>query len=117
MWKKALAERQKIVLATSSKNNKPHAIIVISLGIIDEKILVGACLMKTTLKNIQENNHVSIVAENSKKYFRIEGKVEIFTSGKYFDLAHERSNPPMPKSSILIKINEVYDLNKNRKIF
>jgi uncharacterized pyridoxamine 5'-phosphate oxidase family protein len=116
-WKDALREKQKIVLATSSKNGKPHAIVVVSLGIIDGKILIGACLMKTTLKNIQENNKISIVTENKGEYFRIEGKASIFSSGKYFDLAYKRSNPPMPKSAIAISISEVYDLGKGKKVY
>ena len=61
-WKDVLKERQNIVLATSSKDGSPRAIIVVSLGFIDDKLLIGACVMRKSLENIKENNKVSIVA-------------------------------------------------------
>lgn len=115
-WKQALKERQELVLATCSKNGVPHAIIVISLGLIDDKLLIGACLMKKTLENIKRNNKVSLVAKYDKNYYRIEGEAKIYPSGKYFDIAYSKSNPPMPKYAILIEINEVFDLDKQEKI-
>jgi len=116
-WKLSLQERQKIVLATSSNKGLPHAIVVLSLGLVDEKLLVGACLMKTSLKNIKENGKVSIAVMNSNEYYRIEGKAKIYSSGKYFDEAYKKSNPPMPKAAILITIREVFDLDKQKKVF
>ncbi len=54
-WEKALQSGQEIVLATSSSEGKPHAIVVVSCGIMDGKLLIGVCQMKTSLKNLQEN--------------------------------------------------------------
>lgn len=115
-WKKALEERQEIVLSTSSTSNVPHAIMIISLGIIDDQVLIGACLMKTTLENIKKNNKVSMVTKLDKEYYRIEGEAKIYSSGKYFDIAYKKSSPPMPKYAILINIKEVFDLGKQKKI-
>ncbi|MFH1833280.1 MAG: pyridoxamine 5'-phosphate oxidase family protein [Candidatus Levyibacteriota bacterium] len=115
-WKKALKERQAIVLATSSKDGRSRAIAVLSLGIIDNKILIGACLMKKTLENIKENNKVSIVANEDKHYFRIDGTASVYSSGKYLNLAISKSNPPLPKSAILVGISEVVDLETGKKI-
>jgi uncharacterized pyridoxamine 5'-phosphate oxidase family protein len=115
-WKDALQQRQEIVLATSSKNSDPRAIVVISLGIVDDKLLIGACLMKKTLENIKENNKVSIVAKYNKEYYRVDGNATIHSSGKYLDIAIKGSNPPLPKHAILIDIKEVFDLDKLKKI-
>jgi hypothetical protein len=38
-WKSAIEERQEIVLTTASKDGKPHAIVVISLGLVEESFL------------------------------------------------------------------------------
>lgn len=116
-WKDVLEERQNIVLATSSKDGNPRAIIVVSLGFVDEKLLIGACLMKKSLENIRENNKVSIVAFKDKEYYRIEGVATIYSAGEYLDTAIEKSNPPLPKAAILIDIKEVFDLDRGRKIF
>ena len=117
-WKDALQQGQEIVIATSSKDGKPHAIIVISLGLVDGKLLIGACQMKTSQKNIKENNKVSIVAKRDGEYYRVDGLAEIHSSGKYFDIALEKSkdNPPLPKHAITIDIKEVFDLDKGKKI-
>ena len=46
-----------------------------------------------------------------KGYFRIKGKVEMFKTGKYFDLAISLSKPPLPKMAVLVSIDEVFDLS------
>lgn len=114
-WKQSVEERQEIVLSTCSKNI-PHAIIVLSLGLVDNQLLIGACLMKTTFENIKKNNKVSIVTKFNKEYYRIEGEVKIYPSGKYFDIAYRKSNPPMPKYAILVDVKEVFDLSNQKKI-
>jgi len=115
-WKDALKERQNIVLATSSKDGNPRAIVVVSLGFIDDRLLIGACLMGKSLENIKENNKVSIVAFKDNEYYRIDGVATIYPEGKYLDIAIKRSNPPLPKAAILIDIKEVFDLDKGKKI-
>lgn len=114
-WKQAVEERSEMVLSTCS-NNIPHAIIVLSLGLVDDQLLIGACLMKTTFENLKKNPKVSLVTKLDKEYYRIEGEVKIYPSGKYFDLAYSKSNPPMPNHAILVTINEVFDLGNQKKI-
>lgn len=58
-WQQAVQERQEIVLSTASENGNPHAIIVISLGLVDKKVLIGACQMKKTLANIKKITRLS----------------------------------------------------------
>ncbi|MBW2995262.1 pyridoxamine 5'-phosphate oxidase family protein, partial [Candidatus Woesearchaeota archaeon] len=98
-------------LATCSKD-KPNANIVISLGFIDDKLLIADCQMKNTIRNLKENNKICAVAG----YFRLNGSVEIYSSGKYFDLCAKKSEGYEVKNAILINIEGVFDLNKGEKV-
>lgn len=115
-WRKAIQKGQEIVLATSSKSGKPRAIVVISLGLVDNKLLIGACQMKTSLRNMKENDRVSIVAKYNKEYYRINGRVKIFSSGKFLNIALKKSEPPPPKQAIVVDIKEVFDLDRLKKV-
>ncbi|MEK6960925.1 MAG: pyridoxamine 5'-phosphate oxidase family protein [Nanoarchaeota archaeon] len=115
-WKEALGEGEEIVLATSSNDGKPRAIVVVSLGFVDGKLLIGACQMRSSLKNIAENRQVSIVARSGKGCYRIDGNAEVFSSGSYFESAFGKSDPPKPYRAILISIDEVFDLDSQNKI-
>jgi len=115
-WKDALKERQNIILATSSKDGNPRAIVVVSLGFVDNKLLIGACQMRQSLQNISENNKISIVAIKDNEYYRVDGIATIYSEGRYLSIAIERSKPPLPKAAIPINIKEVFDLDKGKKI-
>jgi uncharacterized pyridoxamine 5'-phosphate oxidase family protein len=115
-WEQAVQERQEIFFATSSKEGKPHVIVVLSLGLVEKKVLIGACLMETSIKNIQNNNKVSFVVKYKNEYYRVEGLATIYSTGKFFDNAYKKSKPPMPKSAITIDVTEVWDLNNQKKI-
>lgn len=114
-WLETVSERQELVLATSSKSSIPHAIVVLSMGMMNQKLLIGACLAKTTLNNIKNNNQVVVVSKNNGEYFRLKGTAKIYPSGKYFDFVYKHSKPPMPKAAIVIDIQEIFDLG-NQKI-
>jgi len=114
--KKAISQGQEIILATSSKIGNPRAIVVISLGLFNKKLLIGACQMKRSLKNIKENTRVSIVAKYKNEYYRINGRAKIYSSGKFFEIALKRSEPPLPHHAITINIIEVFDLDKIKRI-
>jgi len=107
-WKSNFKKGKKIILATSSKNGVPNANIVISLDFVGDKLLVADCQMKKTIKNLKENNHICVIGG----YFRIKGKVNIFSSGKYFDICIKNSAGYKVKNAILITIIEVLDLDK-----
>jgi predicted pyridoxine 5'-phosphate oxidase superfamily flavin-nucleotide-binding protein len=115
-WKDALKERQNIVLATSSKEGSPRAIVVVSLGFVDDRLLIGACPMGKSLENIRENNKVSIATFENNAYYRIDGIATIYAEGKYLETAVRKSNPPLPKGAIVVDIKEVFDLDKREKI-
>lgn len=115
-WKDALQAGEEIVLATCSKKCVPRAIVVVSLGFADGKLLIGAAPMKTSFENVRENNLVSIVAKRDGEYYRMGGRASVHSSGKYLDLAIERSKPPLPTRAITVDVGEVFDLDKGKKI-
>lgn len=72
--------------------------------------------MKTALKNLTENKKVSIVAKKDKRYFRINGDAAVYEEGKFLETAIKRSDPPLPHHAIVIKIKEIFDLDKVKRI-
>jgi len=108
-------ERSELVLSTCSKACKPHANIVISLGFVDDKLLVADCQMVSTIKNLKENPVICVVSG----YYRLRGKVEIYSDGKYFDACVQKSkgyDDSIVKHALVISVDEVFDLDKGEKI-
>ena len=109
IWKNNFEKGKELILATSSKDGKPNANVVISLGFTDGKLLVADCQMNRTINNLKENNQICIIAG----YLRIRGTIEIFSSGKYFDLCNDNGdNEHKVKNAVLIAVKEVFDLDK-----
>ena len=115
-WQQTVEERQEVTIATSSLEGVPHAIIAVSLGLVDGKLLMGAALMKTTLENLKNNNKIVLITKANGEYYRLVGSVEISTSGKYLDMALSKSNPPLPTAAIMMEITEIFDLDKQKVI-
>lgn len=107
---------QEIFLATSSKSGNPRVIVVMSCGFYKKKLLIGACQMKTTLENIRKNKKVSIVAKRGGEYYRIDDRAKVYSSGDYLSLAIKRSVPPLPHHALAIDLEEIFDLDKQKKI-
>lgn len=111
-WSAAFAKDQELVLVTSSVDAQPNANIVISLGFVEGKILIADSQMKTTIENLQANKKVCLIS----KYYRLQGTAEIFSQGKYFDLCLAADEKYPPKHAILIAPQEIFDLEKLKKI-
>lgn len=111
-WKSNFEKGKEVILTTSSKDNVPNTNIVISLGFVDDKLLVADCQMNNTIKNLKENQNICIVGG----YFRIKGKVNIYSSGKYFDLCVKDNSDYKVNNAILTTINEVFDLDKVKSV-
>ncbi len=103
-------------MSTCSVQCEPHANIVISLGFYDDKLLVADAQMITTIKNLSENRKICVVAKGDGLYYRIKGTVEIFNSGKYFDICKSVDKKNPARNAILITVNEVFDLDNVKKI-
>lgn len=111
-WKELLQQGKEVCLSTSSSKGEPNAIVVISLGMIDGKLLLGACQMVGTLSNIRENPLVCVVACSGDEYYRIKGRATLHASGRYFDSAQARNDGPAVKEAIVIEVDDVFDLDK-----
>jgi len=115
-WQENFKEGKELVLATCSKDSKPNANVVISLGFVDNKLMVANCSMITTIRNLEQNPKICVIG----KYCRIQGKAEIVSSGKYFDkcvkIVASQDKTLKVKNAILINVEEVFDLEKAKKI-
>jgi uncharacterized pyridoxamine 5'-phosphate oxidase family protein len=111
-WKNYFKEGKEIILATSSKKGIPNANVVISLGFINDKLLIANCQMSNTIKNLKENPYICVIGG----YLRIKGKAEISSSGKYFDICVKKSKGYSVKNAIMINIDEVFDLDKAKLV-
>ena len=118
-WQESIQQGAHVVLATASPGGTPHAIVVESLGLLNDKLLLGACQMHTTLENLKVNPKAAIVAtgtHHKKEYFRIKGPVALSTAGRVFETATARNQGPKVKVAILLDIEEVFDLDKQRRV-
>ncbi|MFA6106742.1 MAG: pyridoxamine 5'-phosphate oxidase family protein [Patescibacteria group bacterium] len=115
-WQNVFKKGQELILSTCTAQHEPHANIVISLGFHDDKLLVADAQMTTTIKNLSENRKICVVAKSDGLYYRIKGTVEIFNSGKYFNICvnADKNNPA--RNAILITVDEVFDLDNVIKI-
>ena len=111
-WKENFAEGKELVLSTASKDGKPNANIVMSLGFVDNKLLIADSQMHSTIKNLEETKQACIV----NGYLRINGSVEVFSEGKYVDLCNEKDKEYPTKHAILVTVKEVFNLDKVEKI-
>ena len=111
-WKDSFSKGKELVLATSSNFGMPNANKVISLGFIDDKILIADCYMKNTLKNLKENGKVCMVSD----CYRIKGNAKVSSIGKCFDralgiLSIQDKNLKL-KNVIIVTVKEIFDLNE-----
>jgi uncharacterized protein len=109
-------EKDLVFLATSSKEGIPNVVpIGFARPIDDETILIADNYMNKTRKNLEENPNISLVTKDATKCpFQFKGKIEIFESGKYFDIVTEWGQNAMtkltPKAAILMRVEEIYSI-------
>jgi len=111
-WKEKFNQGSELVLATSSKKGEPNAIIAVSLGFMDDKLIFADCHMNNTVKNLKENPLISIVGG----YYRINGTVELLKKGKYYDHCVKESEGYTVKNALVVTINSVFELDKMEMI-
>lgn len=112
-WKENFKEGKELILATCSNSGNPNANIVISMGFVEDKLLIADCQMETTIKNLKENKKVAVIGG----YYRIIGTVEIFSAGKYFKTCVEKNKEYRVKNVIVATIEKVFDLDKQKTVF
>lgn len=116
-WEEEFDNNKELILSSCSKDCTPRSIVVISRGYKDNLLLIGVCEMQKTLKNLEENPFVSLFTKMTGIYLMALGKVTIHTSGKLLNVCKDRSNPPLPKKVLAVKITEVNDLDTGVKLF
>lgn len=106
-----LARRNLVILATSSSDGKPRAVIVEVNKAENDKIFITDNLMNMTKDNLLTNKNVFLLAyEEDYNYgLNISGEAEYYTSGEYFDFVKnfETNKNYSPKGAIVITIKEV----------
>jgi len=107
-WQEKFKEGQELVLATCSQDSQPHANIVVSLGFIDDKLLIADCQMNMTLQNLRATKVICVVSG----YWRLKGRAEVLSEGKYFDLVVQKAKDHKVKNVIIVDVEEVFDLDK-----
>jgi uncharacterized protein len=109
-------EKDLVFLATSTKEGIPNVVpIGFARPIDEETILIADNYMNKTRKNLEENPNISLVTKDATKCpYQFKGKIEIFESGKYFDIVTEWGQNAMtkltPKAAILMKVSEIYSI-------
>lgn len=106
-------------VATAGADGKPDLSMKGSFKIVDdEHIAYFEMVGNRTWANVQKNPWVAIGVANPAKMqgFRFEGKAEIVTAGPLYEEAKKLSElmkmPVPPRATIVIKIEEIYDLGK-----
>ena len=115
-WKNVFKKWQELLLSTCSKDCYPNINIVISLGFYDDKLLIADAQMQTTIKNLSENNKICVFSKYNDLYLRVRGSVEVMSSGKYYDICVEADKQYPAKNAIIVTVEEVFDLDKVKKI-
>ncbi len=116
-WQTRCALGIELVLCTTNEDGSPHAIMVISGGLMNDRLVLSDCEMQTSEANIARESRVCLVAQGDGHYYRVEGKAELHDKGRFFDLAvaHNKGSSTV-KHAIVITIQAVYDLDNAVRI-
>ncbi|MEJ2267637.1 MAG: pyridoxamine 5'-phosphate oxidase family protein [Nanoarchaeota archaeon] len=102
-------ENNKVAVATCNKNCSPHNIVIMYAKVKDKKIIVTDNYMKQTKENIIENNKIALVFWEGERGWKIRGKAEYHSSGKWLDFVKsldENKHEPC-KGAIVIEVEEI----------
>lgn len=111
---KKFIESNAMGLATTDKNGKPHNIAVAYVKVVDGKLVISNSHIKESLRNIKQNENVSLVVwnkewEKSCVGFELVGKAKNYTSGKWFEFV--RNMPDNEgydiKSAIVVSLTKI----------
>lgn len=106
-----LSRRNLVILATSSLNGKPRAIIVEANKVKKDKIIITDNEMGVTRNNLLVNKNVFLLAYEEDYHYglKISGEVKYHTDGKYFDFVKnlETNKRYSPKGAVVITVKEV----------
>lgn len=114
---KKFIESNALGLATVSKSGKPHNIAIAYVKIVGDQIIISNAHIKESIKNLENNNKVSLVIwnpefEKSCVGFELIGKAKNYTDGKW--LKYVKALPDNKgyniKSAIVVDVKKIKKL-------
>jgi len=113
---KKIIEENAVAFATVGKDGNPHCVAVGDARVVSKNgILIGSIFLKETVKNIKNNNNVSLAVWNKDWErecigYELKGKAEYFSSGKWLEKVKQIHKGFSPKGAILITISKIKKL-------
>lgn len=108
---KQLLENNPVALATITIGNKPNVIGVAFVKVVSlSEIVITDNYMNQTKKDIIENNNVCLIVWNENmKGYKVVGKAEYFTEGKWKNYVEEMKENEgfLAKGAILVKVEKI----------
>ncbi len=105
-------ENATIAVATVNSKNKPHAIAIMYAKVKNNKIVITNNYMHSTIQNLKDNPYVSLVFWKGEVGWRINGKVEYFESGEWFDFVKnmpENKDEPV-NGALVVEVENITEL-------
>lgn len=111
---KKFIESSALGLATVSKSGKPHNIAIAYAKVINDQIIISNAHIKESIKNLENNNNISLVIWNSEWEkscvgFELIGKAKNYTDGKW--LKYVKALPDNEgyniKSAIVVSVKKI----------
>lgn len=110
---KKIIEENVVALASVGTDGNPYCIAVAYVKVKDEKIVITANYMNTTINNIKNNSNICLTVWNKEWIgYQIKGHAEYFDEGKWRDFVKaipENKDEPC-KGALVIEINNVKKL-------
>lgn len=111
--RRCVLEAEAKVLATSD-GERPNAVPVSYVRIVEEKIWLVDLFMDKTASNLRRNPRVSLVCWKGTAGYQIKGRAELVVSGPLFDEAGNWVASTHPdrkvKGLILLTPEEIFDI-------
>ncbi|MDD5397148.1 MAG: pyridoxamine 5'-phosphate oxidase family protein [Candidatus Moranbacteria bacterium] len=114
---KKFIESNAIGLATVNKNGKPHNIAVAYVKVLENKLVISNAHIKESIKNIEQNQNVSLVVWNKEWEkacvgFELAGKAKNYTSGKWFEYVSKLPDNDgyVIKSAVVVSVSKIKKL-------
>ncbi|MFA5392488.1 MAG: pyridoxamine 5'-phosphate oxidase family protein [Candidatus Paceibacterota bacterium] len=109
---KKIIEQNPLAFATIG-NKKPYVIGVASCKVVEgDKIVLTDNFMKTTVRNLLENNNVALVVWNKKgEGCQFLGKAKYYKKGKWLNYVKKlKENKEFPaKGAIIVKVEKIIE--------
>lgn len=104
---KKIIEKNVLILATS-KNNKPHLIVVADVKVTGNEIVITDNYMKETKNNLR-NKNIALLLLNKNQGYELRGEAKYFSSGKWLEFVKKlKENKGFkPKGAIVVKIKKI----------